>query len=207
MAALTFFHSTMNAGKSTHLLQAAHGYSEGGGNALLFTSAIDNRAGVGRIASRIGIAADAYPLHSGEDLFDIVSRSIALAPVSAVLIDEVQFLSPAQIQQAARIVDHFQIPVLAFGIKNNSLGQLFGPAVCELLAIADVIKEIERVCHCGRKATMILRYDPSGQAVKSGAVVEIGGEDRYISVCRPHWMEGDIGPTRRAALLPDAVAA
>lgn len=208
MATLTFFYSTMNAGKSTHLLQDAHGYSEGGGNALLFTSALDNRAGVGRISSRIGIASDAYPLRQGEDLFNIVERSIAIAPVAAVLIDEVQFLDPEHVHQAVRIVDELGVPVRAYGIKNNSFGTLFGPAVIALMAVADSIREIERLCHCGSKATMILRYDHAGRAVKSGGdVVEIGGEDRYISVCRPHWTKGDIGPMRRSALAAELAAA
>ncbi|MGO4705313.1 thymidine kinase [Microvirga sp. 2MCAF38] len=198
MAKLHFHYSVMNAGKTTQLLQVRYNYIENGGLVLLFTSSIDDRAGVGKVSSRIGLSADAVPLRPSEDLEAIVTGIHKKTPVTVVLIDEVQFLTPDHIWQAARIVDHLKIPVMTYGLKNNVFGELFSPAICTLLALAEDIKEIKQLCHCGRKATMILRYDPNGNAVKTGEVIEIGGESRYISVCRPHWVDGDIGPARKA---------
>ncbi|WP_112663481.1 thymidine kinase [Microvirga flavescens] len=200
MAKLHFHYSVMNAGKTTQLLQVRHNYIENGGLVLLFTSALDDRAGVGRVSSRIGLSAEAVPLRKSDDLRAIVSEIHRKTPVTVVLIDEVQFLTPEHIWQAAHLVDEFNVPVMTYGLKNNVFGELFSPAICTLLALAEDIKEIKQLCHCGRKATMILRYDPDGKAVKTGEVIEIGGESRYISVCRPHWVEGDIGASRRAAL-------
>lgn len=201
MAGLQFHYSVMNAGKTTRLLQVRHNYVENGRNVLLFTSAVDDRAGVGRIASRMGLAADAVALRAGDDLLAMVSGEHAARPVDAVFLDEVQFMTAEHVRQAARVADGLGIPVLAYGLKNNAFGELFGPAVHALLALADEIREIERLCHCGRKATMILRYDADGTAVRSGTVVEVGGDDRYASVCRPHWGSGDIGASGRTGLL------
>lgn len=200
MAKLHFTHSVMNAGKSTALLQARHNYVENGGRVMLFTSLVDDRAGIGRISSRMGIAADAHALSGTDDLFAIVAAEHALLPITCVMIDEAQFLSANHVWQAARVVDELGVPVMAYGLKNNVFGEIFGPAVAALLALSDDIKELKQLCHCGRKATMILRYGPDGVAVKEGDVVEVGGDNRYVSVCRPHWMAGDIGPTRRGLL-------
>jgi thymidine kinase len=197
---LQFHYSVMNAGKTTRLLQVRHNYAENGGHVLLFTSAIDDRAGVGKVASRMGLAADAVALRAGDDLMAIVSGEHAVRAVAAVLLDEVQFMTVEHVRQAARVADRLGIPVLAYGLKNNAFGELFGPSVHALLALADEIREIERLCHCGRKATMILRYDADGMAVRAGAVVEVGGDDRYVSVCRPHWDAGEIGARQRASL-------
>lgn len=206
MAKLHFHYSVMNAGKTTQLLQVRHNYIENGGLVMLFTSALDDRDGVGKVSSRIGLSADAIPLRHRDDLAAIVGEVHARTPVTVVLIDEVQFMTPEHIWQAAHIVDEFKIPVMTYGLKNNVFGELFSPAISTLLALAEDIKEIKQLCHCGRKATMILRYDPDGTAVKTGEVVEIGGESRYVSVCRPHWVAGDIGPARRAALEDGATA-
>jgi thymidine kinase len=206
MANLHYFYSVMNAGKSSQLLQVRHNYLESGGTVALFTSAIDDRSGIGKISSRIGLSADAIALRASDNLAAIVRKLHAETPLSAVLIDEVQFLTSEQIWQAAEIVDSLSLPVIAYGLKVNAFGELFSPAIATLLALAEDIKEIKTLCHCGRKATMILRYDPDGTAVKAGEVIEVGGESRYVSVCRPHWMAGDIGATRRAALC-EAVAA
>lgn len=200
MAKLHFTHSVMNAGKSTALLQARHNYVENGGRVMLFTSLVDDRDGVGRISSRMGLSAEAQALADADDLFAVVSAAHALSPVTCVMIDEAQFLSPAHVWQAARVVDELGVPVMAYGLKNNVFGEIFGPAVAALLALSDDIKELKQLCHCGRKATMILRYGPDGVAVKEGDVVEVGGDNRYVSVCRPHWTAGDIGPARRGML-------
>lgn len=197
MAKLFFFYSVMNAGKSTQLLSVEWNYRQNGGRALLFTSAIDDRFQVGKITSRIGLEADAYPLKSDENLAEIVAQEQERGPVTAVLIDEVQFMTPEQIRQAVRVVDELDIPVMAYGLKNNFAGELFSPAIALLMALADQFQEIKQVCHCGRKATMILRYDGNGDVVRSGEVVEVGGEGRYVSVCRKHWTAGEIGPAAR----------
>jgi thymidine kinase len=202
MAKLHFLYSVMNAGKTTHLLQVRYNYIENGGNVLVFTSAVDDRFGKGKIASRLGIEADATSLSAADDLAAIVRCENARRPVTVVLIDEVQFMTPDHVRQASWIVDALDIPVMAYGLKNNAYGHLFGETVSVLLALADTIREIKQLCHCGRKATMILKYDPSGAPVRSGEIVELGDESRYVSVCRRHWNEGDIGPAARAKLAP-----
>jgi thymidine kinase len=206
MAKLHFLYSVMNAGKTTHLLQVRYNYIENGGHVLLFTSPIDDRFGVGKVRSRIGIEADATPLRKDEAIDAIVAAEHARRPVTAVLIDEVQFMTADQVRQLARIVDELGIPVMAYGLKNNVYGTLFSDAIATMMALADDFQEIKQLCHCGRKATMILKYDRNGEAVRSGEVVEIGGEGRYVSVCRPHWTKGDIGPAARQ-FLAQAVAA
>jgi len=197
MAKLHFFYSVMNAGKSTQLLAAAHQYSSNGGRPLLLTSSVDNRAGEGVISSRMGISAEARAISLDDDVYRIVAEEHRCSPVTAVLMDEVQFMSPDHVRQASDVVDGLGIPVMAYGLKNNVHGTLFSEAIGVMLALADQINEIKQVCHCGRKATMILRYDRSGAVDRHGPVVEIGGEGRYVSVCRRHFKEGDIGPAAR----------
>ncbi|WP_230530416.1 thymidine kinase [Microvirga roseola] len=206
MAKLHFIYSVMNAGKTTHLLQVRYNYIENGGNVLLCTSLIDDRFGVGKVKSRIGLEADAIPLKKSDDIGALVSAEHAQKPVTVVLIDEVQFMTADQVRQLAWIVDELKIPVMAYGLKNNVYGTLFSDAIATIMALAEDFQEIKQLCHCGRKATMILKYDPNGEAVRSGPVIEIGGEGRYVSVCRPHWTKGDIGPAARQLLAP-AVAA
>jgi len=207
MAKLHFLYSVMNAGKSAHLLQVHHNYSMNMGNVLLFTSAIDDRYGTGKISSRIGLEADASALVQSDDVFQIVLAKHKECPVTAVLLDEVQFLTADQIRQLARIVDDLGIPVMAYGLKNNAFGSLFSDSIATLLALADQIHEIKQLCHCGKKATMILKYGSSGESIRSGTVIEVGAEDRYVSVCRAHWNVGDIGPLARQKLASPAVAA
>jgi thymidine kinase len=204
MAKLHFLFSVMNAGKTTHLLQVRHNYVENGGHVLLFTNVVDYRFGVGKVRSRIGIEADAIPLRQDDAVGAIVAAEHARRPVTAVLIDEVQFMTADQIRQLAWIVDELKVPVMAYGLKNNVYGTLFSEAIVTLMALADQFQEIKQLCHCGRKATMILKYDRNGAAVRSGEVVEIGGEGRYVSVCRPHWTAGDIGSAARQLLTPAA---
>lgn len=204
MAKLHFIYSVMNAGKTTHLLQVRHNYVENGGHVLLFTSVIDDRFGVGKVKSRIGLEADAIPLRKNDDIAAMVAAEHAKKPVTVVLIDEVQFMSADQARQLAWIVDELKIPVMAYGLKNNVYGTLFSDAIATIMALAEDFQEIKQLCHCGRKATMILKFDPDGKPVRSGPVVEIGGENRYVSVCRPHWTKGDIGPAARALLAKAA---
>jgi len=204
VAKLHFLYSVMNAGKTTHLLQVRHNYVENGGNVLLFTSVMDDRFGTGKVRSRIGIEADAVPLRRSDSIDRIVADEHARKPLTVILIDEVQFMTAEQVRQLVWIVDELKIPVMAYGLKNNVYGTLFSDAIAALMALADQFLEIKQLCHCGRKATMILKFDRNGEAVRSGEVVEIGGEGRYVSVCRRHWTQGEIGPAARH-LLAQAV--
>jgi thymidine kinase len=188
MAKLFFYYSAMNAGKSTVLLQSSYNYHERGMRTLLFVPAIDTRSGVGRIQSRIGLHADALPLPAEEDVFAHVKDAHAAQPVACVLVDEAQFLTPAQVDQLSEIVDRLDIPVLCYGLRTDFQAKLF-PGSAALLGLADTLSELKTICHCGRKATMNLRVGPDGRAVKEGAQVEIGGNDRYVAMCRRHFKE------------------
>jgi thymidine kinase len=193
MAKLHFHYSTMNAGKSTVLLQAAHNYREGGMVPYLITARLDGRAGVGRIASRIGIAAEADTFAPGEDLFAKISARLAQGAVACVFVDEAQFLSKDQVRQLARAVDDLKVPVMAYGLRVDFRGELF-PGSAALLAWADEMREVRTICHCGKKATMVVRKGPDGTALKEGAQVVIGGNETYQSLCRRHWREA-VGDT------------
>jgi len=188
MAKVYFYYAAMNAGKSTALLQAAHNYHERGMRVLTFTPSIDTRAGLGRIRSRIGIEAGAIAFGEGDDIFARVSAEHATLAVSCILVDEAQFLSPAQVDQVTDVADALRIPVLCYGLRTDFRGALF-PGSAALLGRADDLIELKTVCHCGRKATMNLRVGPDGRAVKEGAQIEIGGDERYVSVCRRHFKE------------------
>lgn len=188
MAKLYFSYSTMNAGKSTLLLQAAYNYRERGMRALLFTSALYATGGVGLITSRIGISAEAELYAAGDDLFDRIHVAMDEAKVDCVLVDEAQFLTPEQVWQLARVADRLRIPVMCYGLRTDFQGKLF-PGSAALLALADSLIELKAVCECGRKATMNLRVDEEGHAVAAGAQTEIGGNDRYIALCRRHFFE------------------
>jgi thymidine kinase len=185
MAKLYFYYAAMNAGKSTTLLQAAFNYAERGMETLLLTAAIDDRAGTGRIASRIGLDRDAIPFDRETDLRSLVRAS---PPVACVLVDEAQFLTRAQVLQLAELCDRDGIPVVTYGLRTDFRGKLFEGSAA-LLGIADNLIELKAICECGRKATMNLRVDASGQAARDGAQTEIGGNERYIAVCRRHFME------------------
>ncbi|RVU03591.1 thymidine kinase [Novosphingobium umbonatum] len=188
MAKLYFYYASMNAGKSTTLLQADFNYRERGMATMLWTAALDHRGGDNAIESRIGLAADAHRFAAETDLFAQVAQTHADQPLSCVMVDEAQFLSSAQVWQAARIADELGIPVLCYGLRTDFQGELFaGSAV--LLGIADSLVELKAVCHCGRKATMNLRVDADGRAVIEGAQTEIGGNDRYVALCRKHFAE------------------
>ena len=183
MAQLYFYYGAMNAGKSTTLLQASFNYRERGMTTMLWTAAVDDRAGLGRIASRIGLEAAAHMFDAQTDLLAAVQAS---ARPDCLLVDEAQFLTPAQVDQLAAIVDDLGVPVLAYGLRTDFRAQLF-PGSERLMAIADKLIELKAVCHCGRKATMNLRLDGAGNAVREGVQTEIGGNERYVALCRRHF--------------------
>ena len=194
MAKLYFNFSAMNAGKSTILLQASHNYIERGMSTLLLTAKLDDRSGkTGVIASRIGIAADAALFADGDDLLALVKTHHAETPIHAVFVDEAQFLSPEQVWSLSKVSDDLGIPVMCYGLRTDFQGKLF-PGSAELLAIADDLREIRTICWCGKKATMVLRLDADGKPIEEGDQVEIGGNDKYISLCRKHWSSRDLGP-------------
>lgn len=188
MAKLYFHYSTMNAGKSTALLQASHNYREGGMQTYLITARLDSRAGQGRIASRIGIGEDADTFSPDEDMFEKLKARFAQGPVACVFIDEAQFLSKPQVWQLARAVDDLGVPVMCYGLRVDFQGNLF-PGSAALLAWADEMREVRTICHCGKKATMVIRRGPDGRALKDGEQVVIGGNETYVSLCRRHWRE------------------
>ena len=187
MAKLYFYYASMNAGKSSTLLQAAFNYAERGMRAMLWTAAFDDRYGAGQITSRIGLKAPAHLFEPETDIFAAVALDLASAPLDCVLVDEAQFLTKAQVFQCARICDELRIRVLCYGLRTDFQAELF-PGSAQLLAIADHLVELKAVCECGAKATMNLRVDAAGHAVKQGAQTEIGGNDRYIALCRKHFM-------------------
>ena len=188
MAKLYFYYASMNAGKSTTLLQADFNYRERGMRTLLFTAGVHDRGGRGVIDSRLGISVQATPFDPGTDLQQIAQDAHFAEPLACVLVDEAQFLSAAQVRQLAALCDEDDIPVLAYGLRTDFQGKLF-PGSSELLALADALIEIKSVCECGRKATMNLRVDASGAAVRQGEQREIGGNERYVALCRRHFMQ------------------
>ena len=188
MAKLYFNYSTMNAGKSTILLQASHNYRERGMDTYLITAQFDNRAGEGKIASRIGIGEAADTFAPGDDLYARIEARLAKGPVACVFIDEAQFLSRAQVWQLARAVDDLGVPVMCYGLRVDFRGDLF-PGSAALLAWADEMREVRTICHCGKKATMVIRQGADGRALREGEQVQIGGNETYVSLCRRHWRE------------------
>lgn len=187
MAKLYFNYSTMNAGKTTVLLQAAHNYAERGMNPFLLTASIDTRAGSGKIKSRIGLEKSAQTFSKSVDLFILIKKVHSNATISCVFVDEAQFLSEKQVWELAKVVDSLKIPVLCFGLRVDFQGNLF-PGSKSLLAIADEFKEVKTICYCGKKATMVIRK-LNGKTMKYGDQVQIGGNETYTSLCRKHWLE------------------
>ena len=188
MAKLYFNYSTMNAGKSTVLLQASHNYRENRMDTYLLTAQLDDRAGAGRIASRIGIGEEADMFSAGDDLYQRIEQRLARGRVAAIFVDEAQFLEPEQVWQLARVVDDLRVPVLAYGLRVDFQGNLF-PGSATLLALADEMREVRTICHCGKKATMVVRQDDHGRVMTEGDQVQIGGNETYVSLCRRHWRE------------------
>lgn len=183
----------MNAGKSTLLLQAAYNYQERGMEPYLLTAAFDDRSGRGQIGSRIGIQTPADTFAENDDLFAKIQARMEHGPCACVFIDEAQFLTPDQVWQLARAVDDLKVPVMCYGLRVDFQGKLF-PGSATLLALADEMREIRTICHCGKKATMVIRQDDQGRAITQGAQVQIGGNETYVSLCRRHWRQA-VGDT------------
>jgi len=196
MAKLYFSYSTMNAGKSTLLLQAAYNYRERGMHPLMFTSALHQDLHCGRISSRLGMSAEATTFRAEDDLFEAITASHHKQRVDSVFVDEAQFLTPDQVWQLARVTDRLNIPVLCYGLRTDFRGELF-PGSATLLAIADSLREVRTICHCGRKATMVLRRDPSGAVTTLGDQIAVE-KSLYVSLCRRHWEEETRGSAKAA---------
>jgi len=188
MAKLYFYYASMNAGKSTTLLQSSFNYQERGMETMLWTAALDDRYGTGFITSRIGLEAGANLFDPDTDLEAGIVRQHAQSTLSCVLVDEAQFLTRAQVLQLARVCDCMNIPVLAYGLRTDFQANLFEGSAA-LLGLADSLVELKAICECGRKSTMNLRVDADGRAIREGAQTEIGGNDRYVALCRRHYME------------------
>ena len=188
MAKLYFYYSSMNAGKSTALLQSSYNYRERGMNTLVLAPKLDDRYGVGKVTSRIGLETEATIFEPKDDLLEIVNNAIEDKQLHCVLIDEAQFLTKAQVFQLGEVTDQQNIPVLAYGLRTDFQGEPFEGSKY-LLAWSDNLKELKAICECGTKATMVIRLDEGGNVVTHGSQVEIGGNDRYISMCRKHFKE------------------
>ncbi len=188
MAKLYFYYSSMNAGKSTILLQSSYNYREMGMATLLFTAALDDRFGAPKISSRIGLEADAVLYGTDDDLYAQVAAAHEKDEIACVLVDEAQFLTERQVYQLTDVADGLAIPVIAYGLRTDFQGKLF-PGSRALLALSDEMREVKTICRCGKKATMVVRLDGDGNAIRDGEQVVIGGNERYVSVCRKHWKE------------------
>jgi thymidine kinase len=192
MAKLYFYYSSMNAGKSTALLQSSYNYRERGMNTLVLAPEFDDRYGAGKVVSRIGIETPATTFRPDDNLFEIIRAKCNEEALHCVLIDEAQFLTKEQVFQLGEVTDELEIPVLAYGLRTDFQGEPFEGSKY-LLAWSDNLKEIKAICHCGSKATMVIRLDESGKAIREGSQIEIGGNDRYLSMCRKHFKENFLG--------------
>ena len=190
----------MNAGKSTLLLQASHNYRERGMRTLLLTALLDDRIGSGKIGSRIGLEAEAETFSNDDNLFERVDTVHNETPLNCVLVDEAQFLSEEQVWELCRVADRLGIPVMCYGLRTDFQGNLF-PGSAKLLALADSLREIRTICWCGHKATMVVRLDEEGRVLAEGDQVSIGGEESYVSLCRRHWEEKNVGPKNQLKLF------
>ena len=188
MSKLYFHYSTMNAGKSTILLQASYNYRERGMETYHLTSSTDDRGTPGQIESRIGISSRADSFDPKTNLFDKIERRLRSSRLACVFIDEAQFLTRRQVRQLARVADDLEVPVMCYGLRVDFRGRLF-PGSAELLALADDLREIRTICFCGKKATMVVRQDSEGSVLTKGKQIHIGGNETYISLCRRHWRD------------------
>lgn len=200
VAKLYFSYSAMNAGKSTALLQASHNYRERGMHTFLLTAALDDRVGAGVIGSRIGLQQEAETFATDDDLFSRIRDLHEDKNFACVLIDEAQFLTDKQVWQLARVADRLGVPIMCYGLRTDFQGQLF-PGSATLLAIADVLREIRTICWCGHKATMVVRLDGDGRILEQGDQVSIGGEESYVSLCRRHWEDRELGPNSQLKMF------
>jgi len=188
MAKLYFYYSSMNAGKSTALLQSSYNYKERGMDTLVLTPEFDDRFEVGRVTSRIGLEADAKTFNAATDLLALIEQHKKAQPLHCVLVDEAQFLTKQQVFELGEVADRLNIPVLAYGLRTDFRGEPFEGSRY-LLAWADNLKELKAICHCGAKATMVIRVGEDGKAIREGQQIEIGGNERYVSLCRRHFKE------------------
>lgn len=195
MAKLIFTYAVMNSGKSTALLQANYNYTSENKNTVLISHQIDNRFGTSIIASRLGSQAPCFAINNETNVFEYVKEQLSnLKKISCVFVDEVQFFTKEQIIQLSDIVDELNIPVMAYGLKNNFKGDLF-EGTATILAYANEIRSLKQACFCEKEANMILRYEPNGEIIKEGSGIKVGAESMYRSVCRKHWKEGNLGPS------------
>lgn len=192
MAQLYYRYSTMNAGKSIELIKVAYNYEERGKRVLVLTPGVDDRFGVGVIASRIGVTRDAVPVYDDTNILELFMKENKMTPIDCVLVDECQFLKKHHVQELVEIVDSCDVPVLAYGLKNDFKNELFEGSY-HMLVYADKIEEIKTICWCGRKATMVARL-VDGRFVKTGEQIVVGGNNMYISLCRKHYNDGRLGP-------------
>jgi thymidine kinase len=188
MAKMYFYYSSMNAGKSTALLQSSYNYKERGMNTLILAPSLDDRYGAGKVTSRIGIAAEATIFQTDDDLFKLIDVASKKERIHCVMVDEAQFLTRDQVFALSEVTDKLGIPVLAYGLRTDFQGEPFEGSKY-LLAWSDNLNELKAICHCGSKATMVVRLDGDGNVVTEGSQVEIGGNDRYISMCRKHFKQ------------------
>ncbi|MBL4740376.1 MAG: thymidine kinase [Sneathiella sp.] len=192
MAKLYFYYSTMNAGKSTTLLQSSFNYEERGMKTLLLTAAFDDRYGVGKISSRIGLEAEANLFRDDTDILKMVEEELLSRTINCLMVDESQFLSKEQVFQLSEVADVHGIPVICYGLRTDFQGNLFEGSQ-HLLAWADELKELKTICHCGSKATMVIRVNEDGVPIREGAQKEVGGNDRYVALCRKHFKQATYG--------------
>ena len=193
MAKLYFYYSAMNAGKSTVLLQSSYNYQERGMDTIIFSPSIDDRYGVGKVTSRIGLQSSAVILDDKLDMYDYVKSELKTKPkLACILVDEAHFLKKQDVEALCKIVDQLGLPVLTYGLRSDYKSEPFEGSVY-LLALADELVELKTVCHCGRKAIMNMRVDAKGEMVKSGEQIVIGGNETYVSTCRAHYAKGKSG--------------
>lgn len=188
MAQLYFYYSAMNAGKSTSLLQSAYNYKERGMESVIFTASVDDRYGIGKVTSRIGLSEKADIFSSSCNLYNMMKAKLDKGPVHCILVDECQFLTKEQVKQLCHVVDELNIPVLCYGLRTDFMGEPFSGSLY-LMSWADKLIELKTICHCGKKASMVVRTDEEGNALNSGSQVQIGGNERYVSMCRRHFAE------------------
>ena len=192
MAKLYFYYSSMNAGMSTSLLQSSYNYKERGMCTLVLAPELDDRYGTGKVASRIGLEAEATTFSTDDNLFELIENRVVDEPLHCVLIDEAQFLTKRQVFELGEVTDSLDIPVLAYGLRTDFQGEPFEGSKY-LLAWADNLKELKAICHCGKKATMVIRMDEHGNVIREGSQIQIGGNDRYVSMCRRHFKKNFYG--------------